>query len=253
MTHPVLLDTPTAANAALAAWRASYHVVSPVTAFVTAFHPSMVLSASVVELSPDVDARGRGLDTYCDDAIMAPHERAIAKGGLLKLCRAAGVWWTERTGRRDTRAHPYVWEYYAEGQIRTVEDEPLLLTGTVEVDLRDGSAQIGGWTPEAWATLVRTKRKKAGLTINGWTEQRVLEARAMGLRHAETKAKLSAIRGGLGLQSTYTVAELARPFLVVRATGTPDARTARADAATAVRQLYAPELGTAAPSSDGEV
>lgn len=248
-----IIDTPEDANAALVQWRKQYHVVSPVTEFVTPFHPAIYLAASVVQLSPEVDTRGRGHDTYCDDAIMRQDERAVAKGGLMKLCQAAGLVWTERCGRRDGRSHTYVWEYFAGGHVRTFDDDLMLMTGECEIDLRDGSSQIGGWTPTAWADAMQQHGRRRGTpTINGWTEARVLDARSMGLRHAETKAKLNAVRAGLGIRSTYTVDELERAFLVVRAALKPDPSVVRAEATSAARALYAPQVSDGGPEREGE-
>lgn len=266
-----LLARPTDLNTQLSAWRDKYHVLSPATQVLGGFAPGVVLTASVISLNPLVDEDGRGVDTYMDPGFMkkvsdvnAPHaQRAINKIGLLRIASCAGIVWTDRCGRRDDRRIPYLWEYFAEGEYLTPDGQWVTVQGTVEIDLRDGSPQIGGWTEEKWDALLKSNRGKdrddQTWTINGWSAKRVLQARRFGLALAESKAKLRAIRS-LGIQSVYTVAELQKPFVVLRAVYQPGAdnpegrRLVAERALFGRRTLYAvPDARPALPPADDPI
>lgn len=232
-----VLSSPEALNEKLEFWRQRYHVLSPATVFGGALGDRIVITASVVQLDTRVDPEtGRGYDTYFDGGMMRKGpgtdvnhdeaERAPNKVGLNRIAQCAGLRWTDRCGRVDDRRVPYLWEYRAEGEILLPTGEWRTEPGTIEIDLRDGSPQIGGFTPEAWDLLVQENRKardtKQRWHINGWSDKRVLQARRFGLALAETKAKARVMRSLLQLQQVYTVRDLKKPFLVLHAVYQPD-------------------------------
>jgi hypothetical protein len=207
------------------------HVLTPATR-VHAFPPNWAACASFVHLDPTVqyDNYGRGSDTYFDGGIMKRNEkndelsdRGLSRIGIDKIVRAAGISWDPSFSRRvDTRMILNFWEYTAVGVGFDFDGRSFTIQGSKEVDLRDGSSQIGEFTPERWKEEQReatAARRKA--SINGWTDKRVLNARVHGLSMAETKAKERAART-LGLKQIYTVAELRKPFVCVKATYLPD-------------------------------
>lgn len=241
-------------NAKLAEWRDKYHVLSPATQIIGGFAPGITLTASIISIDPVVDDKGRGADTYFDSTCMsAPKvngqlqyndpkaQRALNKIGLMRVAQCGGVTWSDRCGRRDDRRQPYLWEYYAEGEMLTPDGQWQTLSGVVEIDLRDGSPQIGGWTPEVWEAHVAKQRKlpkdDQRWSINGWSDKRVIQARRFGLSLAESKAKLRAIRS-MGIQSMYTVEQLAKPFVVLRAVYQPGADDPEGRRAFAERVLH---------------
>lgn len=180
---------------------------------------------SFAELWLDPDTKAR--QVYQDTAVMGEDERAIAKIGLDQIAACAGIVWLPTSRRADDRRIHHLWEYHVDGAITGYDGTPQILPGTAEVDLRDGSAQIGGWTP-AKARYLKQKRARAAkkgdavpLHVGGWFEEKVQLYRQHGLRMAETKAKNAAIRT-LGLRATYTVEELSRPFVVCRVIYLPD-------------------------------
>jgi hypothetical protein len=213
-------------------WKAEgYHVLTPATR-VQRFAPQWGASISMVLMDPTVDYdTGRGTDCYFDPGTMKRpgadverHERGIARVGLARIARCAGISWDPTfTVRVDSRQMLHFWEFRAVGVGMDFDGQPFTIQGTKEVDLRDESAQIGGWSPKVWRDeLDAAQREKRGpKAINGWTDRRVLGARAHGLQLAETKAMDRAIRS-LGLQHIYTVAQLRKPFIVVKATYVPD-------------------------------
>lgn len=204
----------------------SYNVLSPPVQMLGGFAPGWTLTASLVRINTTINDDGQGPETYHDRGFMkSGDQRALNRVGLLKIATAAGIKWTPNTGRRDDGSERYLWQYFAEGLVDTPDGSYQIISGEVEIDLRDGSPQVGGWTPDAWAALMQTNQKlpkdQRKFAINGWSDRRLQQARAMGLRLAESKAKNRAIRS-LGLQQVYSVQELAKPFVVFKASYVPD-------------------------------
>jgi hypothetical protein len=194
-------------------------------------------------------------ECYHDADVMKADQRAVSASSLARMAIGAGIVWLPAPAEIGTV--PNLWRYRAQGGLLGYDGTPQTISGTAEVDLRDGSAQIGGWSPSKWRGLsMRNSRilKKSptasiAVTIHGWDDKRVLLYRRHGLRVAETKAKNAAIRT-LGLKSTYTVEELLRPFVVCRVIYLPDMTDARvremvaANALKGAAILYMPTVAT---------
>jgi len=117
----------------------------------------------------------------------------LAKPALDKIAKAVGVNWDPIQSRRlDDGSDPYFASYRAVGFYRHFDGTMMQIMGEKQMDLHDDSE---------WA-------KK--LTPGELSMQRKFIA-----EHAETKARLRAIRS-LGLQTSYTEAELAKPFIVAK-------------------------------------
>jgi hypothetical protein len=202
-----------------------FNIIAPPVQVIGGFAAGYTMVASVVKINAEINDDGQGPETYLDRGFMKSHQRALNRVGLARIATAAGVKWTPTCGRRDDETKPNYWAFAAEGLIDTPDGQYSVLTGNVEVDLRDGSAQIGGWTPQAWAALVKENERRRGddqvKSIAGWTDRRVMQARQRGLALAETKAKNRAIRS-IGVQQVYTVKELEKPFIIFRAMYQPD-------------------------------
>lgn len=171
----------------------------------------------VVKIDPTVDSQGNGPMCYRDKAFMKEDERGLGRIGLDMIAAAAGISWLPHphSRRTDDGRTPYLWSFTVVGAFTAMDGTiQTLPPGSAEVDLRDGSDQIGGWTPAKW-------RANNGQNIGGWSEKRVHQARRFGLALAETKARLRAIRS-LGIRQKYSVAELAKPFLIPRVSYKPD-------------------------------
>ena len=204
----VIVD-PNQLTAKIAAWKAAgFHVLSPAIKF-TSFAVNFGANVGALVISTD-PAMG---ECYYDKAAMKEDERAIARVGLDKFTQLAGISWLPSSRRTDPRTVMNLWEYHVDGAFVSYDGTPQIITGTSEVDLRDGGAQIGGWTPQGWKDLLAANvgkpKDQCTWNIGGWSEQRVMNARRFGLRLAETKAKNAAIRT-LGLKGKYTLDELAR-------------------------------------------
>jgi hypothetical protein len=200
--------------------RSAGHVIGPVAA-VSSLSNGYGASVTAVLLDSAVNANGNGTDCYFSKAFMRPGEVGISRIGLAKISQAVGVVWRPHpfTRRVDDGSKEFYVEYHVEGDYRVHDGSLQMVSGTAHVDYSDGSPDIGGWTPDAWAMLVDTNRtlKKDDQVwaIGGWSEKRVLMARQKVLERAETLAKNRAIRD-LGIRQVYTVEELRKPFLCVR-------------------------------------
>jgi hypothetical protein len=158
-------------------------------------------------------------------------EVSLNKIGLLHILQASGA--NVYAPTREFRDR-YWWIVTHEADLLTFDGRYVRLPpGTASVDLRDGSADIGEWAPEEWARRVananaireRTPKdeqwKVKPEPINGWTYDRVLQARKFGLELAESKS-LNRLARNLGIKQAYTIAELQRPFVIFRASYVPD-------------------------------
>lgn len=227
------------------------HILTPAAAFAR-LAPSHVINPVVVVIDPSVDAEsGRGAEVYHQPAIHKrtkragtgergggkavwdPVECSINKNGLLKILGSAGVD-VLPSERLDGGATPHLWIIRTQGTILEFDGHRRHLPpGTASVDLRDGSADIGEWTPEEWAKRVAIADQQRAKTpkddqwkvkpesIGGWTHERVIAARKFGYRLAETKS-LNALARNLGIRQVYTIADLAKPFVLFRVSYIPD-------------------------------
>lgn len=182
-----------------------------------------------------------------------PTEVSLAKPALLRILGAAGVNIT-RSERTDDQGRSYYWRWCSEGTLVDFDGQIRRLPpGNVEVDYRDGSAQIGEWTPEEWAKRVAAadaKREKAPQgerwkvkpePIGGWTYERVMQSRSKGERLAESFS-LNALIRNLGIKQKYTIEELKKPFVCFRATFIPNMRNPRVEEMVTAAHLGATHL-----------
>lgn len=126
----------------------------------------------------------------------------LSKSALDKIAAGAGVCWdATQSGRLDDGSHPYYCRWKAVGTYRHLDGTEVQIIGEKEMDLREGSAQVdrmraSAKTAETFATQLR-------------------DTRAFLQGHAETKARLRAIRS-IGLRTSYTKEDLKKPFVVAR-------------------------------------
>jgi hypothetical protein len=194
------------------------NIITPIVQ-ISSLAAEHAVNLCVVKIDPTVDPNGNGPMCYRDKAFMKDDERGLGRIALDMIATAAGVSWLPHphSKRTDDGRTPYVWAFTVVGAFTAMDGTVQTLpAGSSEVDLRDGSEQIGGWTPEKWRALKPDQK-----SINGWTEKRVRNARRFGLALAETKARLRAIRA-IGIRQKYTLAELAKPFMIPRVSYKPD-------------------------------
>jgi hypothetical protein len=195
-----LIKSPAVLHEQLLRLRESYHVLSPAIQ-IAQIAEGYGANLSVVVMDPtvDMDRNGRGVDTYCNLKIMKADERALNKIALLRISQAAGVVWSPDHCRRtdDGRTRNlWRWSYYGAYRVHDGQLQPLM--GSAELDLRDGSDEI-----------------------KGWSDAQTKQQRSKGNEICETKAMLRAIRM-LGIQQVYKAADLAKPFVMVRWSFNPD-------------------------------
>jgi hypothetical protein len=246
-------------------WQSNgWHILTPATR-VSRLAPQWGATVSLVLMDARVDeTSGAGTDAYYDKATMKAHERGISRVGLMRIAGCAGISWDPvHSGRTDPRTILHYWEFRMVGVVMDFDGTPRTIYGTGEVDYRDGSAQIGGWTPELWRQLEAENAAKqkanpradVSWSINGWSAKRVLNARAKGLQRCETNAMERAIRS-LGLLHKYTVEQLKHPFVVLKASYLPDMQDPEIRAMVAeralsgTRALFAPQTSRPIPVVD---
>lgn len=167
------------------------HLVAPATAC-DVVPEGCAVALSVVTIDPENDTYDVGMG-----------KRGLGKAALDRLGAAAGISWDATQSRRlDDGRDPHYCVYYAVGTYRHFDGTEVQITGTKEMDLRVGSPQL-----EALEERARLKGKSADAQIR--------EMRLHILAHAESKAKLRATRS-IGIRSSYTRDELARPFVVAK-------------------------------------
>lgn len=200
--------------------QARYNVITPIVQ-ISSLAADHAVNLCEVRIDAAVDDKGVGGMVYRDKSFMKnDNQRALGKIALDMIAAAAGVSWLPHphSRRTDDGRTLNLWGFTVVGAYLAMDGMVQTLPpGSAEVDLRDGSPQIGGWTPEKWKAATAAGRNN----VNGWSEARVLQARRFGQALAETKARLRAIRS-LGLKQVYTVEELARPFIIPRVSFTPD-------------------------------
>jgi hypothetical protein len=173
-----------------------FHLISPASTC-PRLRSGCVVGLNVVPISADLETHDVGLG-----------KRSLLRTALLKLANAAGISWdTSRSGRVDHGQHPYYVHWHAEGAWQSLDGTWLPVSGDLQLDLRDGSA--------ATRKILESARARTGMAAEEVGRVQLRDTRAKILEHAQSKAKLRAIREALAIRA-YTVAELAKPFVVAR-------------------------------------
>lgn len=253
--------SPTELVERIRAIRQEAHVLSPATT-AASIPPHIRINTVVEVIDTTFDRKtGRGNDVYFqasihksekkgrgDDATFEPLEVSLNATAIKRLMGAVGVSVTAST--EILTGEQNHWKWQSVGKIRDFDGSwRSLPPGTADVDLRDGSAQIGEWTREEWDKREKEAEAKAAKLsdrdkwkakprpINGWSGDRVMAARRFGLRLAEAKS-LNALGRNVGLKQIYSLEELKKPFVIFRATFNPDMNDPEIK-----RMVHAAELG----------
>jgi hypothetical protein len=225
-----LIEDPLKLTEQLDALSRHYNVISPMIA-VSEFAPGYGVNLVVVKIDSTItdEATGRGVDTYFSKKVHKANERALNKSGLMKISQALGIQWTAPKRLDDgSQANYWHWQYF--GFIRTYDGQMQPVTGSRELDLRTGSAEA-----------------------SGMSEGQLKVARTFGNEICETKAMQRAIRNLVG--QSYTVEQLAKPFLIPRFSFKPDTSDPAIKlemtrmAMGGASQLYAPAEAPAMPAA----
>lgn len=195
---------PGRANSVLARCAEVGHLISPAT-IVSALPPGIEISVSSVLV--DVP-----LETYEPPG---SSKRALSKVALDRIAGAAGVSWdASRSGVVDREENRCV--FTVSGSVLLLDGREREIAGTREIDVRDGSATYDAMIETSIAKARRGGSRDPEREGREAALNQIREIRKHLLSHTETKAALRAIRRGFSIRATYSVEELARPFLVVR-------------------------------------
>ena len=123
---------------------------------------------------------------------MDPPKWGVGKADLMALAAAAAVEWTDCI-RLDDGRDPRFCHYRVEGRYRQIDGSWRPIGDDRDVDVRDGSDQIGGMS-----------------------DLRIASIRENMIRLAITKARLRALRGGFGIAHSMSEEELGKPFVFSR-------------------------------------
>jgi hypothetical protein len=123
------------------------------------------------------------------------------------------------SGRLDNGSDPRYCRFKWVGHYRSFDGQIMTLTGEKEMDLREGSPQVEAIVErcvrklgrEAEGMDERTKRRLG----REKAENQIREMRLHILAHAQTKARLRAIRS-MGVRAAYPKEDLSKPFLMAR-------------------------------------
>lgn len=203
------VDDPTGLTQRLEVAAKRYHLVAPQAA--VGFIPegcSVAISAVMI----DVDN-----ETY---KIPGGSNLGLSKVALDRIAAAAGLTWDARlSGRIDDGSDPRYCVYRAVGHIRDFDGTTRTIIGEKEVDMREGSPQVDAIVERC---IARLKRDRKGISDSEArrhgrqaAENQIRELRLHILGHAETKARLRAIRT-LGIRTSYSPSELRKPFVVAK-------------------------------------
>lgn len=183
--------TAQAIDARLAAAQRDYHLVSPFTA-VGALPDGCGVQLTLVRVDIENETYDVGMGKV-----------GLSKSALDRISHGVGISWDPIASRRlDDGRDPHYVHFRAVGRYRASDGQQQIVIGEKEMDLRVGSPQC-----EALEERARRKGKTADAQIR--------EMRLHILSHAETKARLRAVRS-MGIRTSYSRAELAKPFAVAR-------------------------------------
>lgn len=148
----------------------------------------VILDSTVIEKGDGNFKTYQGRDVYRDPKFCSADERCLNKPAIMKLLDAAGATlvWSRRVDDGKS-ARSVTWEVAIE--MLQLDGKRIRRIATKTVDL--GQDKTSSWTPARLAKAMEHQES-----------------------NAETKALLRAGRSALSLQQKYSVADLAKPFVV---------------------------------------
>lgn len=192
-----------AVDARLAAAQERFHLCSPFTA-AGALPEGCGVQITLVQV--DVDN-----ETYD----VGGGKLGLAKTALERVSHGIGISWDPELSRRlDDGRDPHYVHFKVVGRYRASDGQQQVVIGEKEMDLRDGSPQVEGLWDRYRASKAKFEAGKAKYAPKEPTAQ-IREMRLHILGHAETKARLRAIRS-MGIRTSYAREELAKPFACAR-------------------------------------
>ena len=187
--------------------RAQFNVLAPTTV-AAQINPFMALHVAEVQVDPNPGSGEVYEERNAGAGKFALHARTLDK-----IAQAAGIMWHPTLCRVEEVRRDYV-RYKAVGLIRDASGQwRFLPPGTKEIWAQDEEEEF---------RRSITAQKLSGSALEAYVAKQMAYANQHRLAKAETKAKNRVIRAALSIKSTYTAAELAKPFVVPVITFQPD-------------------------------
>lgn len=168
----------------------------------------------------------------------------LSKVALDRISQAAGISWIpDQCGRVDDGSDSNIIRYKAVGRIKDLSGTWRTILGEKEVDLLALEDELTASVPEREWILKKPAADRPAI-IEKEIRKEMVQYRKHRLARAQSGAMNRAIRAALALRSSYTIAELSRPFVLPKVLFTPDAsdpetkRFLLADATGNVGLLY---------------
>lgn len=183
-----------------------YHLVSPATSC-GVVPEGCAVAMSLVKVDPNPDMK---------EVYQVTGGLGLGKVALNKIAMAAGVSWDARlSGRLDSGKDALYCRFQAVGTVRHFDGTELTIHGTKEMDLRPGSAQVEALQARYEAAVEKWERNGRKTYEPKPPDAQIREMRLFIEAHAETKARLRAIRA-IGIKTSYSPKELEKPFAIAR-------------------------------------
>ncbi len=159
------------------------------------------------------------IETATDTYDVGAGKRALHKVALERIGGALGLSWIpEQCGRLDNGSNPHYALFQVAARYRAFDGQMQTVTGWKEMDLRKGSQRCEDIILKAEKTNADIKRNPMRGGKKRYPRDpmdQIRQERANILAHAETKAKLRAIRS-IGVPSSFTAEQLQRPIVCAR-------------------------------------
>lgn len=234
-------------NAAVARARAAgWNVLAPHPILEIAQGFRVALAAVRFNASPDMgdvykQFQGEGEYTPGNDKF------ALRRTALLKIADAFGlIWLIDRCRRTDDRSTPEVVEYQAAARYLGFDGRHIERIATYEIDVRAREEELRQIEWSKWGRTDASKRQPEERQKD-YIENKVYRERVQWMRHRVPRAETGAVERlvrSLGVEGSYTAAQLAQPFLIARVLLDPQDEAGRrmvyANALQAGSDLYGP-------------
>jgi len=206
------LNSASEINERLALLEQQVNLVSPAM-FVGEVPDGFQIVSSIVRVDTSVNSSGY---VESDDLIHMGSGKFMLSGTALKRVQsAAGVSWSRsESGRTDDRSQMNYWEYTAVGYVSDLDGTKRRITGTYELDLRDGSAQVEEIFAQAKQREEKERKKNPKYEGDGGAAA-LRAKRRFGAALAETGAKNRALVD-MGFKRTQKIEDWKKPIVAVR-------------------------------------
>lgn len=180
---------------------AEFNLVSPATSCGT-LPEGCSVALSTVLIDSRLESKNNRQVSVSGEIYEVTGKWGLAKIALERIASAAGVSWDPVASRRlDDGSDPHYCLFQAVGTYTDFDGRERQIVGTKEMDLRIGS-------PQCLAIEDRARDDKG-------REKQIREMRLHLVGHAESKARLRAIRS-LGIRPAYSLDDLRKPFVVAK-------------------------------------